>query len=196
MNRQAVLDVLNSLEVVDSEGGESAYILVENSEEVRQKLNAVGISDEVINQYGDDESFDVLALAFSEGYTDYYTKGKFVLWGPIEDELRQRVLNGEGTAMDAERLLKELEGDIHPREQVRWFAGQMEAKLQENDHKGGWEKCQFPFLYRRLIEEVQELRVAYEDQSKSLEEMIRESADVANFAMMIADKARGALSQR
>ncbi|CAI8779219.1 hypothetical protein EMIT07CA2_10234 [Brevibacillus sp. IT-7CA2] len=83
---------------------------------MRRKLNAVGITDEVINQYGDDESFDVLALAFAEGYTDYYTdyytKGKFVLWGPIDDELRQRVLNGEGTAMDAERLLLALEPEV------------------------------------------------------------------------------------
>ncbi|MCM3141688.1 hypothetical protein [Brevibacillus sp. MER 51] len=196
MNRQAILDVLNSLEVVETNGGDSPYILVENNEDVRMKLNAVGVTDEVINQYGDDDSFDVLALGCAEGYADYWEKGKFVVWGPIDDELRYRVLNGEGTATDAERLLKELEGGIHPREQVRWFAGQMEAKLQENDHKGGWEKCQFPFLYRRLIEEVQELRVTYDDQSKSLEDMIRESADVANFAMMIADKARGVLSQR
>lgn len=108
MNRQAVLDVLNSLEVVETNGGDSPYILVDNNEDVRKKLNAVGITDEVINQYGDDESFDVLALAFAEGYTDYYEKGKFVLWGPIDDELRDRVRNGEGTGEDAERLLKEL----------------------------------------------------------------------------------------
>ncbi|MGG4440002.1 zf-TFIIB domain-containing protein [Brevibacillus fortis] len=107
MNRQAVLDVLNSLEVVETNGGDSPYILVENNEIVRQKLNAVGITNEVINQYGDDDSFDVLSLAFAEGYTDYYEKGKFVLWGPIDDELRDRVRNGEGTTEDAERLLKE-----------------------------------------------------------------------------------------
>ncbi|MGG4453785.1 hypothetical protein [Brevibacillus porteri] len=102
MNRQAVLDILNSLEVVETNGGEDAYILVENSEEIRKKLNAVGVADEVINRYGDDEAFDVLALAYAEGYTDYYEKGQFVLWGPIDDELRYRVLSGEGTATDAE----------------------------------------------------------------------------------------------
>ncbi|WGV60122.1 hypothetical protein QIH01_02990 [Brevibacillus brevis] len=78
--------------------------MVENSEEIRKKLNAVGVADEVINRYGDDEAFDVLALAFAEGYTDYYEKGQFVLWGPIDDELRHRVLGGDGTATDAERL--------------------------------------------------------------------------------------------
>lgn len=35
-----------------------------------------------------------------------------VLWGPIDDELRYRVLNGEGTAMDAERLLRALEPEV------------------------------------------------------------------------------------
>lgn len=199
MNRQAVLDVLNSLEVVETNGGEDAYILVENSEEVRRKLNAVGIADEVINRYGDEESFDVLALAFSEGYTDYYTKGKFVLWGPIDDELRYRVLNGEGTAEDAERLLKQLEGNIHPREQVQWFAGQMESKLQENDHKGGWENCGIFWLRGRLLEEANELSgVMYASHNSEsgldLENIIREASDVANFAMMIADQARKRLA--
>ena len=33
------------------------------------------------------------------------------------------------------------------REQVLWFAEQMEAKLQENDHKGGWSNCDFPYLF-------------------------------------------------
>ncbi|USG64572.1 hypothetical protein NDK47_20860 [Brevibacillus ruminantium] len=32
MNSQAVLDVLNSLEVVDMQGGEDSYILVDNNE--------------------------------------------------------------------------------------------------------------------------------------------------------------------
>ncbi|GAB1529863.1 MULTISPECIES: hypothetical protein [Brevibacillus] len=44
MNRQAILDVLNNLEVVEINGGDSPYILVKNNEIVRQKLNAVGKS--------------------------------------------------------------------------------------------------------------------------------------------------------
>ncbi|GED55750.1 hypothetical protein [Brevibacillus borstelensis] len=80
MNRQAVLDVLNSLEVVDQIGGESPYILVANNEENRMKLNAVGVTDETITRYGDDETFCILALAFSEGYADEYRDGKLVLW--------------------------------------------------------------------------------------------------------------------
>lgn len=80
MNRQAVLDVLNSLEVVDQIGGESPYILVANNEENRMKLNAVGVSDETIRKYGgDDEFVCILALAFHGGYADDYKDGKFVL---------------------------------------------------------------------------------------------------------------------
>ncbi|MGG4453794.1 hypothetical protein [Brevibacillus porteri] len=82
------------------------------SEEIRKKLIAEGAADEVVNGYGDDEAFDVLALVFAEGYTDYYEKGQFVLWGTIDDGLRYRVLGGEGTATDAERLLRALEPDV------------------------------------------------------------------------------------
>lgn len=80
MNKQAVLDVLNSLEVAEINGGEDAYILVANNEENRMKLNAVGVSDETIRKYGgDDEFVCILALAFHGGYADDYKDGKFVL---------------------------------------------------------------------------------------------------------------------
>lgn len=109
MNKQAVLDVLNSLEVVDQQGGDDAYMLVDNNDEVREKLAAVGVAPETIRKYGDDESFCVLALAFGERYCDEYDNKNFVLWGPIDDELRQRVIEGQGDAGDAERLLRALE---------------------------------------------------------------------------------------
>ncbi|WP_239551572.1 hypothetical protein [Paenibacillus elgii] len=44
--QQAIIDVLNSLEVIDQEGGDHAYILVADNEENRQKLRAVGVTDE------------------------------------------------------------------------------------------------------------------------------------------------------
>jgi hypothetical protein len=75
-----------------------------------------------------------------------------------------------------------------PREQVQWFAEQMEKKLQENDRKGGWENCSPGYLMRRLREEYQELLGLMIPQDR--EKIIREAADIANFAMMIADIAR------
>ena len=191
MNRQAVLDVLNSLEVIEMEGGDSPYCLVAYNDENRSKLNAVGVSDEVMLKYGDVETFCIWALAFSEGYADEWKDGNLVLWGPIDDELRTRVVNGDGTPADAERLLEELARYKFVREPVLWFAGMMESKLQENDHKGGWDNCTFQYLFQKLDEEVKELTTCISE-----EKAIQEAADVANIAMMIADRARKALSQR
>lgn len=110
MNKQAIIDVLNSLKVVETNGGDDAYILVENNEENRSKLIEVGVTELEINAVADGETFCLLALAFNCGeYADAYKDGKFILWGPIDDELRNRVVNGEGTAADAERLLCALE---------------------------------------------------------------------------------------
>lgn len=113
MNRQAVLDVLNSLEIYEQQGGEDSYILVKNTPENRQKLHAVGVTDKEIYDAGDDEYFCILALAFNGRYADEYRNGMLIYWGPIDDDIRYRVLNGEGTADDAYRLLKELESSIY-----------------------------------------------------------------------------------
>lgn len=74
------------------------------------------------------------------------------------------------------------------RTSVDWFARNMELKLRENDHKGGWGKCEHSWLLDRLKQEVAELEKAL-DQVDNQENVIREAADVANFALMIADLA-------
>lgn len=111
--------------------------------------------------------------------------------GAVDDELRSRVLNGEGTPADAERLLEELERLSALRDPVRWFAWEMEKTLKQNDHKGGWESCSLGYLITRLAEEVRELeeQVARgQFTAEDRERTVREATDVANFAMMIADK--------
>jgi len=93
------------------------------------------------------------------------------------------------------------------RERVRpevWqFALLMEKKLKENDHKKSWKKCKILYLIERLKEEVKELEDCFwiEDSRSdfinigedfmikgkySEEDVIKECADVSNFAMMIA----------
>lgn len=72
INKQAVLDVLNNLNVIEQNGGDDAYLLVANSHGNHKKLNAVGVSSETINKYGDDETFCILTLALSEGYASHY----------------------------------------------------------------------------------------------------------------------------
>ncbi|NDI37181.1 hypothetical protein [Chengkuizengella sediminis] len=108
-DKQTVLDVLNNFEVYEESGGEDAYILIENSEENRKRLNDVGVTNKEIDNAADEEFFCTIALAFNGGYADNYEYGKFVLWGPIDDELRRRVINFEETQCDALRLLQALE---------------------------------------------------------------------------------------
>jgi len=68
---------------------------------------------------------------------------------------------------------------------VIWFAQQMERKLQKHDADygpSGWEHTDLNFLWARLYDEYHEARKA-----TGTQEIIDECADIANFAMMIAD---------
>lgn len=78
------------------------------------------------------------------------------------------------------------------RPEVQRFALLMEQKLRENDHKGGWQRDRWRDLSRRLDEEHGELRAvaagcSADASAERRGEVAREAADVANFAMMIAD---------
>lgn len=74
------------------------------------------------------------------------------------------------------------------RQEVVAFALAMEAKLRENDHKRHWRFLDRRTLSRRLTEEREELRRAFTRGDP--DEVLREAADVANFAMMLADYTR------
>ena len=63
------------------------------------------------------------------------------------------------------------------------FAGEMQRQLNENAHKGSWRRCTNRYLLNRLRQELGELRRAV----KEGKNIVEEAADVANFAMMIAD---------
>jgi len=73
------------------------------------------------------------------------------------------------------------------RDEVVKFADRMEKKLSVNDHKRGWMKCSYGYLLRRLDNEVSELKSSLNEQ-RGAEWVANECADIANFAMMIADK--------
>jgi len=75
------------------------------------------------------------------------------------------------------------------------FAAAMEEKLTENDAKGGWQGCTLKWLLNRLRQETSELSNALDRASKSTkakdaDAVLSEAADVANFAMMLAENAR------
>lgn len=97
--------------------------------------------------------------------------------------------------------------DNHLRPEVRAFAHLMEAQLRANDHKPGWKRDDPTALACRAEEELAELKSAVENWSLSrvqgMDDIGRgadplspaerakivgeEAADVANFAMMVAD---------
>ncbi len=69
------------------------------------------------------------------------------------------------------------------------FAREMERKLRENDDKGGWGHCSQQYLSMRLSQEREELREAVRSNAGH-RAVLSEAADVANFAMMTAERAR------
>jgi NTP pyrophosphatase (non-canonical NTP hydrolase) len=79
------------------------------------------------------------------------------------------------------------------RPEVRMFAVQMETQLRANDHKPGWSGDRLVDLLQRIYDEAHELNEAINCDGGRPERIIKEAADVANFAMMIADNAQRAL---
>jgi DNA primase large subunit len=86
------------------------------------------------------------------------------------------------------------------RKEVKWFAGRMENKLSQNDHKEGWEYCHSNELITSVEDELNELikkmsEIGYQvfwehfPDDSDIDQLIDECADIANFAMMIADNA-------
>lgn len=77
---------------------------------------------------------------------------------------------------------------------VSCFGVEMVKKLERNKHKGGWYGCTPEYLSRRLGTELKELRSIMHDPYKTPEtknEIIKECADIANFAMMVAENVGG-----
>ena len=111
---------------------------------------------------------------------------------PFEDQVVQYIENSPRRWKTAEELPEaDSLGGFDVRPQVLWFAQQMEAKLKANDHKGGWENESIHSLIGRLGQEWRELYDAlFPPWKRDPERVAEEAADVANFAMMIADVVR------
>lgn len=82
------------------------------------------------------------------------------------------------------------------RVELEWFSSEMRKKLIANSHKQNWLDCEYRYLVGRMCDEASELLEAlFAAQHEGIgeqgfENVIEECADVANFVMMIADKAR------
>lgn len=83
--------------------------------------------------------------------------------------------------------------------EIMALAKTMQFKLDKNKNKGcremnpdgkgrGWSHCSLFWLRRRIKDETVELFYALQQRRKEPEKIMRECADIANFAMMIHDK--------
>lgn len=108
------------------------------------------------------------------------------LGGYIGESTQNEIKLAESLGLDIKYMVDPAD-PRNIREAVKKFTVRMESKLRKNDHKGGWENCDAFKLFDLLLEEKNEL----EDALESLDpyDIIDECADVANFAMMIADNA-------
>jgi len=68
------------------------------------------------------------------------------------------------------------------------FAIEMERVLRDNDHKGGWDGEDPEWLRERLEGERAELRDAVALGIRNNQNVLHETIDIGNFAMMLADQ--------
>jgi len=78
------------------------------------------------------------------------------------------------------------------KQSVEWFSREMTIKLDANINKRHWFRSSYGYLFEGLLEEVKELEELLQDDKVPYKhkEIILECADIANRAMMIADKAK------
>lgn len=66
------------------------------------------------------------------------------------------------------------------------FAADMERKLRKNDHKTSWRDLPIEALFRMMMLEIEEYRVAHE--FLTVAEARNELIDIGNFAMILWDR--------
>lgn len=79
------------------------------------------------------------------------------------------------------------------KEDLEWFVTEMETKLDSNNYKGTWKNDSINRLFDMLEDEADELFSEITEINVSNENIIKECADVANFAMMIAERAKSGI---
>lgn len=73
--------------------------------------------------------------------------------------------------------------------ELRAFTDAMQYKLHVNRQKGKWEGAKLEDLFELLIREVGELKAEINDPNPNQIAIQFEAADIANFALMIANVA-------
>jgi hypothetical protein len=75
-------------------------------------------------------------------------------------------------------------------EQIQWFGGEMEKQMKANHYKGKWENIVDELLIEEMSKNQGRLSEIMGGAPCDPGEYIRRCANIANFAMMIADKSR------
>lgn len=84
-------------------------------------------------------------------------------------------------------FVQQMEPCPPPRKAVQEFAHDMEKQLKVNDHKGGWQREHYQFLDKQMIKNFMALGKELSKDDKDKHEITIRCANIANFAMMIAD---------
>ncbi len=79
-------------------------------------------------------------------------------------------------------MSKESQFELRP--EVQRFAEAMERRLRANEHKSGWQSCDSSFLMGELEKNYDAL---WKLQPTDKVDILCRCANIANFAMMIAD---------
>ena len=108
----------------------------------------------------------------------------------VIDALQETISAQERTILAKTRAVQALQDLVvlEHRGPLVWFTQEMEKKIRSNEHKDAWDCLPLDWLFKRLLEEVEELRV--EIVARKSAHTISEAADVAIYAMMIADRVR------
>lgn len=84
-------------------------------------------------------------------------------------------------------FVQQMDPKPKPRKAVRQFSYDMEEQLLINDHKRGWEKEHHEYLNRELERNHLSLINSLLLENQDKQEITKRCANIANFAMMIAD---------
>ncbi|MBT2647231.1 hypothetical protein J7E52_10930 [Bacillus sp. ISL-34] len=82
---------------------------------------------------------------------------------------------------------QQIEPNPNPRLEVMEFSRDMEVQLQKNDHKKGWIQENYDFLIRKIGTHGMKLHEELSKLDKDKSKIISLCANIANYAMMIAD---------
>lgn len=84
-------------------------------------------------------------------------------------------------------FVKQLEPKPLPRKEVMKFAHDMESQLKVNEHKGNWKREHHELITGELARNFGSLLDELAKEDKDKHEITIRCANIANFAMMIAD---------